>query len=238
MINKLVPFLISLMLHIGIVVSFFYIDFPKVEEKKLVVLDLNMINEVTKIQKTVEKKELLNTKKILKSEDKKVEKIVEKKVQQKVIKKETIKKTIEKKVLNKDIKKELETTKTIEDVVATKKNKEIQNKPLKNESEKRIRSDENYQQLYMKNNLAKIIAAIKKYKTYPYIARKRGIEGKSIINCIITKTGQVKEIKISDSSGFKILDVNSIEILKLASKEFTKPQKDIQISIPFNYYLN
>ncbi len=60
---------------------------------------------------------------------------------------------------------------------------------------------------------------IKKNTIYPLIARKRGIEGKTIVEFTILKNGKIKNFKIIKSSGFSILD-------KAA-------EKSIQKSIPF-----
>ena len=52
------------------------------------------------------------------------------------------------------------------------------------------------------------------HPTYPLIARKKGWEGKVIIQADIDKEGNVSKIKILESSGFKVLDNVSLKTLK------------------------
>jgi TonB family protein len=52
------------------------------------------------------------------------------------------------------------------------------------------------------------------HPSYPLLARKKGWEGRVIIQANIDKKGNVKFIKVSESSGFKILDEVSVETLK------------------------
>ena len=49
---------------------------------------------------------------------------------------------------------------------------------------------------------------------YPLIARKKGWEGKVVLQTDVDKQGNVKFIRILESSGFKVLDDISIETLK------------------------
>lgn len=52
------------------------------------------------------------------------------------------------------------------------------------------------------------------HPSYPLLARKKGWEGRVIIQANIDKKGNVKFIKVSESSGFKILDDVSLKTLK------------------------
>ena len=52
------------------------------------------------------------------------------------------------------------------------------------------------------------------HPSYPVLARKKGWEGRVIIQANIDKKGNVKFIKVSESSGFKVLDDVSVETLK------------------------
>ena len=49
---------------------------------------------------------------------------------------------------------------------------------------------------------------------YPLIARKKGWEGKVVLQTDVDKQGNVKFVRILESSGFKVLDDISIETLK------------------------
>ena len=52
------------------------------------------------------------------------------------------------------------------------------------------------------------------HPTYPLIARKKGWEGRVVLQTDVDKEGNVKFIRILESSGFKVLDDISIETLK------------------------
>ncbi len=78
------------------------------------------------------------------------------------------------------------------------------------------------------------------YPTYPLIARKKGWEGRVILQTDVDKGGNVKYIRILESSGFKVLDDVSIETLK---KWKFKPAKfgnkfvDDIVNIPVKFVL-
>lgn len=215
-------FIISLFIHISLFATFIQWENEPIEKKNLVVIDMNMIHQSTQLKKVQEKKEHTSTQKQLKQIEQK-EKVIKKEVKKpeknRPIKKEALEKKPEPKKEKKTIKPQQKLKK-------------------QEESKKRVKSGESYQQQYIKNNLAHIIAAIKKYKTYPYIAKKRGYEGKVLLQVHINTDGSITNIQLQKSAPFKILNENSIEILKRASKEFMRPQKPITLSIPFNYYLD
>ena len=218
--DSIKAFLISLALHLGIFGTFIlYEPSQKKEEKKLVVLDMNMIENITQIKKIDIPKEMTESKEQKKQEENK-EKEVEKKVEKKIVKK-----------LSKPKKKK------IQKKIAKVNKVKPKTKPNKEENIKRVKSGENYQEQYMKTNLAKIIAAIKKHKYYPNTAKKKEIEGKVILKCTIMPNGSIRGITFVKRSSSSILNQNSIDILKKASKEFIAPLKEIEIIIPFNYEL-
>ncbi|RXJ60906.1 energy transducer TonB [Candidatus Marinarcus aquaticus] len=215
-------FIISLFIHVSLFATFIQWEKQSLEKKNLVVIDMSMIHKNTQIKKVKEKKEHTNSKKRIKQvEQKKI------KPKKKANKKE-LKKSEEKQPLKKEDLKKKPEPKNIKPQQQLKKQEE---------SQKRVKSGESYQQQYIKNNLAQIIAAIKKYKNYPYIAKKRGYEGKVLLQVHIHTDGTISNIQLLEASPFKILNENSIEILKQASKEFMRPEKPITLSIPFNYYL-
>ncbi len=249
--HNLKGFLLSIITHLFILVPFIY-AFDTTEETKeknikKVVLDLNMIDEITQLKQVTKKQEVVQSQQVVKKQINK--KIPKKTVQKKkTIKTDPIKKnTPSKNIIPKQIKKEIvKKQEKIEPKKIVKTDKEpkkiMKKQPEKKESTKneikKVKSGKSYTQSYMKNNLSYIIRAIKKYKKYPYSAKKRGFEGKCILSCLYTKNGVVKNIKIKKSSGYALLDNNSIEILKLASREFKIPEQNIELHIPFNYYLN
>ena len=60
----------------------------------------------------------------------------------------------------------------------------------------------------------KIGSAKNPHPSYPLIARKKGWEGRVIIQAEIDREGNVSEIKVLESSGFQVLDNASLETLK------------------------
>ncbi len=214
--HSLKAFIISASLYVTLFGAVIFYEPAKEEKKKIVVIDMNMVENITQIKKVDMPKERDNTEETKKQEESKEEKKVEKKIVKKLS--QPKKKKIQKKLT---------------------KIKKIQpkTKPNNENNIKRIKSGESYQEQYMKTNLANIIAAIKRHKNYPHLAKKKEIEGKVILKCIITPKGGVKDIKFVKKSSSSILNQNSIDILKKASKEFITPLKEIEIIIPFNYEL-
>jgi TonB family protein len=78
-----------------------------------------------------------------------------------------------------------------------------------------------------------IRAAIEKAKTYPYIARKKKIEGTVITEFIIDGRGYPDNIKVIKSSGFEILDSAALNIISKAAP-FPKLEGNIVIPITFS----
>ena len=60
----------------------------------------------------------------------------------------------------------------------------------------------------------KIGSAKNPHPAYPLIARKKGWEGRVLIQAEIDREGNVSGIKVLESSGFKVLDNASLETLK------------------------
>ena len=79
------------------------------------------------------------------------------------------------------------------------------------------------------------------HPTYPLIARKKGWEGKVVLQTDVDKQGNVKFVRILESSGFKVLDDISIETLKTwrfkPAKLGNKFVDDI-VNIPVKFVLN
>ncbi len=84
--------------------------------------------------------------------------------------------------------------------------------------------------------------SIAKHKYYPKIARKRGWQGKVILDLRIDGSGNILSAKVQDSSGHAILDK---EALKMAEKAapFPKPPLALQsqifnITVPVSFKLS
>ena len=100
--------------------------------------------------------------------------------------------------------------------------RDLEKKNLNKESKKKIKNPK----FSSPQKLSKVITPPKSsatYKigseknphpTYPLIARKKGWEGRVVLQTDVDKEGNVKFIRILESSGFKVLDDISIETLK------------------------
>jgi periplasmic protein TonB len=236
--NSSKAFFISLLIHASLFAMFLDFEQQIPEKKEVVVLNMNMIQNINKVEKepvqeTAQKVEEI-TEEIIEPEkpiEKKVEEIKPEPVKEviKKVKKEIVKPRPEpiKEIKKEPIKEEIK--EVVENIPTT---KEISQTPQK------VEPQENYQQKYIDENLASIIAAIKKYKKYPLQAKKRGMTGKVLVKCTIKTNGELVDVKIIEASKYELLNENSVEILELASKEFIAPKRDVTISIPFNYFLD
>jgi TonB family protein len=79
-----------------------------------------------------------------------------------------------------------------------------------------------------------IFRAIERAKTYPLIARKRGMEGTVYVRFSINPEGEPWEIEILKSSGFRILDRATVNIVQLAGPY---PHISRRIEVPVAYTL-
>lgn len=83
-----------------------------------------------------------------------------------------------------------------------------------------------------KDYLALITAAIEKAKTYPFLARKKKIEGTVIAAFRINEKGYPQDINIRKSSGFEILDSAAMKIVTKAAP-FPHVVEPVEIPITF-----
>ena len=79
---------------------------------------------------------------------------------------------------------------------------------------KNFSENQNTKSTFASSATYKIGSAKNPHPTYPLIARKKGWEGRVIIKAKIDREGNVSEIKVLESSGFKVLDNASLETLK------------------------
>jgi protein TonB len=80
-----------------------------------------------------------------------------------------------------------------------------------------------------------ISAAIERAKTYPAIARRRGIEGTVYVSFRIGPGGESGEIRVLKSSGYKMLDEATMKVIKKAAPY---PYIDDRVEVPVTYRLN
>lgn len=90
---------------------------------------------------------------------------------------------------------------------------------------------------YMRENFSYIRDMIQKKLAYPRIARQMGWSGRVMVSFMISADGYAKDIKVTESSGFDMLDSSAVETVKKTSP-FPRPPLEAQLIIPIVYRLN
>jgi protein TonB len=170
------------------------------------------------------------------------------------------KKNTEKKGLNKSEKKEDKSPNVKKEILVSKQNNN--NELYNNKNNKKIGKEENRKDNNTTNNMkinenGRELASISNlvnensliedyinyvYKTlkdniyYPKLALRRGLEGTVYVEFLITYEGEIKNIKIAKSSGFKVLDEAGIKIAKKCSP-LKKPPQEIKLHAPIVFKL-
>ena len=81
---------------------------------------------------------------------------------------------------------------------------------------------------------------VEQLKRYPSIARMNRWEGKVVLRAVIRDTGDVVELKVTESSGHAILDKDALEVIKRASPlRLNHPlgQPQVVVHVPISYQL-
>ncbi|ALV65613.1 energy transducer TonB [Campylobacter fetus] len=86
-------------------------------------------------------------------------------------------------------------------------------------------------------HLKEIKAAIDKAGFYPRQARRMRMSGEVWVEFLWLKRGILKDLKVSRSSGYELLDLSAMETIKIASKEFPALNEDARLSVPIVYHL-
>jgi protein TonB len=90
---------------------------------------------------------------------------------------------------------------------------------------------------YLKSHLLYIKDIIQKNISYPDTARRNGWMGKVKVSFVIENNGRAKDIKVIQSSGFRILDKSAKEAV-YRSSPFPHPPAEARIIIPILYTLH
>jgi periplasmic protein TonB len=96
--------------------------------------------------------------------------------------------------------------------------------------------DDKGQNKYLREHFSYIRDKILRNIRYPAMARRMGWEGKVLLSFVVVLDGSVKEIKISQGSGFEILDNNAVETVK-ETAPFPRPPAEAKLVIPITYRL-
>ena len=90
---------------------------------------------------------------------------------------------------------------------------------------------------YLIDNLSEIGNVTKKYLTYPQISIRTNQQGLSAVEFILMPNGDIKELRLLQSSFYTALDQSTIRTVEIAYKDYPKPSKPTKIRIYVNYIL-
>ncbi|MBT4707367.1 MAG: energy transducer TonB [Campylobacteraceae bacterium] len=90
---------------------------------------------------------------------------------------------------------------------------------------------------YLNNNLNNIGRITQMYLRYPRISIKTKQQGMNIVQFFLYPNGDIKDLKIMNGSGYETLDKNTIKTIKLAYKDYPRPQEKTKVKIYVYYSL-
>jgi len=214
------------------------ITFVKIKKEKKISKKV-----LVKKAEVIKKKKVKEVKKTI--EDKKIEKKrpITKKVSKKLVKapkKIIFKKKRVSKVPNKKKMKTLE-NKTLEDFLSQ---KEPVNQKVLNEIQRLYgREFETFtkvQKTFIKKNLNNFQQVTQKVLTrlgYPYLAAKLKISGINIVEFVFHPNGNISNLRITNSSGYEILDKYTIKLIEIAYKDYPRPKTSTKLKFNVQYRL-
>jgi protein TonB len=97
-------------------------------------------------------------------------------------------------------------------------------------------TEKNTVQNYIFHHYGYIVRHIRQHLVYPEKARRMGITGTTICEFIIMKDGNIKELRLKETSGYASLDEAARQAIKHASP-FPKPPVAARIIVPVTFSL-
>lgn len=91
------------------------------------------------------------------------------------------------------------------------------------------------EQKFIKDNLGSIGKITEKYLRYPDVSAKLRQQGASVVEFFLHPNGDITDLKLLTTSGYKALDKNSIETIELAYKDYPRPSAKTKIRIYVEY---
>jgi len=237
--------ILSLFIHSSLVGA---VIFFKEETKKVATVNQPISVDLSIVQipkknleqptKEIKKKEIV--KKVIKP--KTVKKILEKKpkVVKKIIKPNNL---IAKKVVEKIVEKTLETKELVttnEKIVTPKKKVKVQPKKVKNPIQTTNMHSKSIQRKnFVETNFAIIRNKVLANLIYPHIAKKMGFQGTTTIELQIDSLGNLLHVKLTKSSGKKLLDKAAISAgLKLKNTKLPRPKNNTKVVLPIVFKIS
>ena len=111
------------------------------------------------------------------------------------------------------------------------------NKSIASAPAQKVAQELNLANAQSDEDFSKVIAAVKKYKSYPNNARRMKHQGVVEVRFLLKTDGSIDELKVTKSSGFESLDNGALENVKKASSEFPKPKEARYLRFPIAFTL-
>ena len=111
------------------------------------------------------------------------------------------------------------------------------NKSIASAPAQKVAQELNLSNAQSDEDFSKVIAAVKKYKSYPNNARRMKHQGVVEVRFLLKTDGSIDELKVTKSSGFESLDNVALENVKKASSEFPKPKEARYLRFPIAFTL-
>lgn len=93
------------------------------------------------------------------------------------------------------------------------------------------------QKQFIRDNLGSIGKITEKHLRYPEAAGRLSMQGRSVVEFLLHPNGDISDLKLLDSSGYRALDKNSIETIEVAYKDYPRPSQTTKIRIYVHYQL-
>ena len=111
------------------------------------------------------------------------------------------------------------------------------NKSIASAPAQKVAQELNLSNAQSDEDFSKVIAAVKKHKSYPNNARRMKHQGVVEVRFLLKTDGSIDELKVTKSSGFESLDNGALENVKRASSEFPKPKEARYLRFPIAFTL-
>lgn len=219
-----------------------YVKLVKSEKQK--VIQPKVKKPIIKKKKPPKKEIIKKQAKVVKQKPKPKQKFI------KVPKKQAIKKVVKRpqpKVIAKPVikqapKPQLPTAKEIYEQTKKEDLKEIQKLDEVTKSYLKLYGEEYFKfsketKKYLNDNINNIGRVTQKYLRYPRIAIKTKQQGMNIVQFFLYPNGDITDLKITNGSGYRTLDKNTIKTIKLAYKDYPRPKEKTKVKIYVYYQL-
>lgn len=87
--------------------------------------------------------------------------------------------------------------------------------------------------------LASLTSLINQSKKYPKVALLRGIEGRVLVSLLIGENGQIRDVRLQQSSGFSILDEEALRSIKALRQvpPLVGGEAELRVEVPIRFEL-